>query len=524
MSVVELETSAMFLPEAMVQACEDIRNSVTIVQDEAGRAGVYFGAGRLAPEIAAVATLPPIYPEWLGDASFIEAHPVKFPYIAGDMAGGISGPDLIVAMGRIGMMGFLGAGGQSLAAVHAQIGDIQRRLGASAAWGANLIHTPHHPRWESEVTDLYIREGVGRVSVSAFMAINENVVRLSLHGLRRTEDGIRRRHHLFAKISRPELAEQFMAPAPPEMVQALVRKGHLTQEEADLARHIPLAEDITVEADSGGHTDNRPLHVLMPVILAIRERALRRFASGTTIRVGAAGGLGTPHALAAAFSTGAAYVLTGSINQSSREASVSDAAKDMLSQATLADTAMAPSADMFELGGRVQVLRRGTWFPQRAALLYETYRNYAGLAEIPEALKARLEKEIFRMPLSQIWDATRQYFLQQDPSQLKRAAEDAKFQMALVFRWYLSQSSRWAVTGDLERRMDYQLWCGPVMGAFNEWVRGSFLESVADRSVDQMALNLMEGAAVMMRLNQLRLWGVPVPLSYTFRPRLLALG
>jgi trans-AT polyketide synthase/acyltransferase/oxidoreductase domain-containing protein len=31
--------------------------------------------------------------------------------------------------------------------------------------------------------------------------------------------------------------------------------------------------------------------------------------------------------------------------------------------------------------------------------------------------------------------------------------------------------------GDETRRMDYQIWCGPAMGAFNDWVRGSFLEA-----------------------------------------------
>ena len=46
------------------------------------------------------------------------------------------------------------------------------------------------------------------------------------------------------------------------------------------------------------------------------------------------------------------------------------------------------------------------------------------------------------------------------------------------------------------------------MGAFNEWVKGSFLESVENRSVVQIALNLLEGAAHVTRAHQLRLAGV----------------
>jgi hypothetical protein len=95
--------------------------------------------------------------------------------------------------------------------------------------------------------------------------------------------------------------------------------------------------------------------------------------------------------------------------------------------------------------------------------------------------------------------------------------------MALVFRWYLGNSSRWAITGDTARRTDYQIWCGPAMGAFNRWTAGSFLAQPVNRSVVQIALNLLEGAAVTTRAHQLRTYGVPVPASaFVFTPRRLA--
>ena len=55
--------------------------------------------------------------------------------------------------------------------------------------------------------------------------------------------------------------------------------------------------------------------------------------------------------------------------------------------------------------------------------------------------------------------------------------------MALVFRWYLGLSSRWANAGEPSRQLDYQVWCGPAMGAFNEWAKGSFLEQPQNRTV-----------------------------------------
>ena len=83
--------------------------------------------------------------------------------------------------------------------------------------------------------------------------------------------------------------------------------------------------------------------------------------------------------------------------------------------------------------------------------------------------------------------------------------------MALVFRWYLGLSSRWANSGESDRQADFQVWCGPAMGAFNEWVRGSALEKPENRRVAAVARNLLHGAAVVTRLGFLRAQGVGVP-------------
>ena len=61
------------------------------------------------------------------------------------------------------------------------------------------------------------------------------------------------------------------------------------------------------------------------------------------------------------------------------------------------------------------------------------------------------------------------------------------------------------------------------MGAFNTWVAGSFLEAPAQRTAVQVALNLLEGAAVVTRAQQLRTFGLAIPPSaFDFRPRPLA--
>src|SRR5580692_3667856 len=124
------------------------------------------------------------------------------------------------------------------------------------------------------------------------------------------------------------------------------RRGELTAEQARLAARIPMAQDLTAEADSGGHTDNRPAITLLPTMLALRDRMQERHGYAEPLRVGAAGGISTPAAAAAAFAMGAAFVLTGSVNQACVESGSSDAVRQMLAEAGQADVIMAPAADM----------------------------------------------------------------------------------------------------------------------------------------------------------------------------------
>ncbi len=526
-----------FEPFEIDRALCRVRETAFIVQDPAsGRMGLGLGGNTAPPAPASipaptegngpafplVATLAPIWPEWLGDRGFGEAHGTRFPYVTGAMANGIASTRMVAAVAKAGFLGFFGAAGLPLERVETALDELQGELDPDGLpWGSNLIYSPNEPDLEEAVADLYIRRGVRRVSAAAYMALTPAVVRFACSGLRRGPSGRTfRTNHLFAKISRLEVARLFLEPAPTGILDALVARGRLSAEEADLAAHVPLAEDITVESDSGGHTDNRPLAALFPSILALRDEMTRKHGYDRQIRVGAAGGLGTPSAVAAAFALGAAYVLTGSVNQACVESGLNVEGRQMLTQAGLADVVMAPAADMFEMGVEVQVLQRGTMFGARAKKLFELYRRYDSLGEIPDAESESVERQILKTSFSKAWTATKNFWSSRDPAQVERAEEDPKHLMALVFRSYLGQAGRWAISGEKNRTMDYQIWCGPAMGAFNSWVKGSFLEAPANRRVVQVALNLMEGAAVVTRAQQLRTSGLAIsPASFNFRPR-----
>jgi PfaD family protein len=450
--------------------------------------------------------------EHLGDPTFRAVHGTRYACMSGAMANGIGSVEVVEAMGRGGMLGIFGAAGLSVDAVERAIDRIQQDLGERYPFGFNLIHSPHEPALESAVVDLYLRRRVRLVEASAFLDLTLPLVRYRVSGIHRDPRGsVVAPNRIIAKVSRIEIASKFLAPPPDRMLGELVQRGEISPEQAVLASRIPLAEDLTAEADSGGHTDNQPAIVLLPIMLALRDRMHSQHGYKIPPRIGAAGGISTPWSAAAALAMGASYLVTGSVNQSCIEAGTSEAVRRMLAQAQQGDVAMAPAADMFEMGVKVQVLKRGTMFAMRAAKLYDFYRTYDRLEQIPEPDRAMLEKSLFRAPLGVIWEQTRDYFARRDPAQVRRGERDPKHKMALVFRWYLGQSSHWANVGEPSRAIDYQIWCGPAMAAFNEWVRGSFLERPENRRVVTVALSIMYGAAVLTRAQLLAAQGIALP-------------
>lgn len=440
--------------------------------------------------------------ENLGDPQFCRDHGIRYPYLGGSMAKGISSVQMAQEFGRAGMLGFYGAAGQSLEAVEFAINNLQQ---SGVPCGFNLIHSPAEPELEKALVELYLRHAIRLIEASAFLSLTLPIIRYRTAGIYRNDAGeVITPNRVIAKVSREEVAARFFAPPPEKYLRQLVESGDLTAEQAEMAAEIPVAQDVTVEADSGGHTDNRPALALFPTILAQKEQFQRQYNYRDRLRVGLGGGIATPASAAAAFSMGAAYVVTGSVNQACIESGTCDEVRKMLAETRQADITMAPSGDMFEMGVKVQVVKRGTMFSIRAHKLYDLYRAYDDMDQLPTDEREKLEKTFFRAPLTTVWEQTRRYFSERDPRQVEKAEADPKYKMALVFRWYLGQSPVWANSGDASRKIDYQIWCGPAMGAFNEWVRGSFLEDVTQRKVVSVAYNILFGAAVLLRANQLK--------------------
>ncbi|MCK4821686.1 nitronate monooxygenase, partial [bacterium] len=292
-----------------------------------------------------LSVVPPLRMHQLGDADFRKTYGTQYSYYAGAMANGIASEEMVIALGKEGFLGSFGAAGLVPARIEDAIHRIQQVL-PKGPYVFNLIHSPSEPALECGSVDLYLKHGVSCVEAAAYLDLTPHIVYYRAAGLGlSSQNQIEIKNKVIAKVSRREVATKFMEPATPKILQQLVNQKLITELQANLASKIPMADDITVEADSAGHTDNRPLVVLLPSILALRDEIQEKYGYDQPVRVGAGGGIGTPNGALAAFVMGAAHVVTGSINQSCVEAGASEHSRKLLAEADMADVAMAPAAD-----------------------------------------------------------------------------------------------------------------------------------------------------------------------------------
>lgn len=455
-----------------------------------------------------IAILPNITSEDLGSEEFKKVYGLKYAYYAGAMAGGISSARMCIQLGKSGFMGSYGSGGQSIEEVEDAIDCIQREL-PQGPYLINLLANPQNSEQEFRFVEMLVNKHVNAIEASAFVKPTSAIVYYRLKGAKLDGDGnVIVKHHIIAKLSREEVARYFLERPEPAIVRQLKESKLLTEEEALCGEKVSLADDITVEADSGGHTDNRPLISMFPAMLKLRDFVQKDMPVKT--RMGAAGGIASGVSCLCAFSMGADYVVTGSVNQSCVEAGTSDYVKSLLAKVKMADTIMCPSADMFESGSRVQVLKCSTMFGMRAQKLFQYYSNYPDYESIPSKDREMIEKRILQSSFDDIWKSTKEFFQERNPKMKELAEKNPKMKMALVFRWYLGKASGWAITDNKDRRADMQIWCGQSMGAFNLEVQGTKYEEAENRKVSEIADYIMTSAAREQNFRMFQMTGVAI--------------
>lgn len=469
--------------------------------DQAQPAGGSAPASVCLVPVAANAAESPSLASSLGSAAFRRRYRTRFAYATGAMYRGIASPKLVVRVGKAGMIGYFGTGGLTPPEIEDGIHYIQSALVLGEPYGANLLANEKAPERELEAVQLLMRCKVQNIEASAFVRMTPAIVLFRLKGLRRGKSGaIECQHNVMAKVSRPEIAERFMSPPPFDIVQRLVQEGKITAAEAEMAQRIPMSHDICAEADSGGYTDGAIPTILLPAMLRLRDDLSATYGYDEAICVGQAGGIGTPVAAAAAFLMGADFILTGSINQCTVDAGTSPAVKSLLQDLGVQDTDYAPAGDMFDSETKVQVLKRGVFFPARAATLYNMYQSFDSLDEVPARILEAIEKSYFKRSVQEVWSEMKAHLHRTGKQQeIARAEKDGKYKMALVFRWYFFHSAQLAMKGADDERVNYQVHTGPALGAFNQLVKGTTLETWTNRHADEIGVLLMREAAAYIK-------------------------
>lgn len=204
------------------------------------------------------------------------------------------------------------------------IRHIRRELGDSKLLGVSVTYHPIYPQQEEQLIDLLLQEKIRLVEASSYLTLTPALIKYRLLGLTLAEDGtVQSSHKIIAKVSRPDIASMFMSPAPARIVDKLLAQRQITAEQAELARLIPVADDLCAAGDSAGPTDQANLLSLLPTLIRLKKELAVTFAPVSRMHIGAAGGIGTPEAAAGLFLMGADFILTGSINQCTVESGTS---------------------------------------------------------------------------------------------------------------------------------------------------------------------------------------------------------
>jgi len=434
--------------------------------------------------------------ENLGSLGFKKEYNVRLAYVSGAMYKNIASKEMIIKMAEAGLMSFLGVGGINLTDVESDIRFIKKKLSSGQSFGINVLSNFNDPDREFDLVDIILEHDVKFIEASGYIQISPALVKYRAKSLFKNKNGnVFSQNKLMAKVSDPRVAQAFMSPPEKQVLEKLIAENHISAEEAVLCENFSMADDVCVEADSGGHTDMGVTAVLLPYIIMLRDNLCKKHKYTSQIRVGSAGGIGSPEAAASAFILGADFVLTGSINQCTEEAGTSKEVKDILQGLNVQDLAYAPAGDMFELGAKVQVVKRGSFFSARASKLYQLWKNHNDWYEIDGNIRKQLEKSYFGQTFEQVYEETKSYYLQNRPTEIDKAEIVSKHKMALVFRWYFVKTMRLSLLGDEDDKLNYQIHCGPAMGAFNQLAKAIGLNNWQDRHVDDLAQIIMDGAA-----------------------------
>ena len=183
---------------------------------------------------------------------------------------------------------------------------------------------------------------------------------------------------------------------------------------------------------------------------------------------------------------GAAYVVTGSVNQSCVESGASDAVQGDARRGRQADVAMAPAADMFEMGVKLQVLKRAPCSRCGPRKLFELYQAYDGLESLPAADAPGWRRRSSAPAGGASGQDCVGYFARRDPEQLARAERQPQAQDGPGVPLVPGDVVALGGAGEPDRARRLPGLVRPGDGQLQRWVTGSYLKTPGNRRVAEV--------------------------------------
>jgi trans-AT polyketide synthase/acyltransferase/oxidoreductase domain-containing protein len=236
--------------------------------------------------------------------------------------------------------------------------------------------------------------------------------------------------------------------------------------------------------------------IVIPVLSQNRDDIRREYRLQNRVRIGLAGGIGTPYAVASAFVKGVDFVMSGSINQCTVESGQSDLVKSMLAKMDIHDTDYIPTDELLNSKTKVQILKKGVFFPAKAARLHEIFRTQESLSSMPVRLKDEVEKKYLKKSFAEVLGEIVEHGT---PAGLDSLEESPTYELGLILRWYYNRSIELALNGAQADAVDFNVHTSGAMGACNQWLRNTPYEAWRSRHAEEMGARLMQEAEQMVQ-------------------------
>lgn len=420
----------------------------------------------------------------IGSEEFKKDYDVDFAYAVGGMCKGISSVAMIKKLSDSRILGFLGSYKLKLDEAKELIDQAlscmeHHRIGVNVTYDA--LNLENH----IEVMDYIIKKDIRNLEVSEYRMIDLSIVKYRLKSLSIDKDSkFVVPHKILAKVSSREMAEKFCSPAPEELVQILYQNNEITEFEAKYAKYLPMCDDLCIEYYTQGQSALGYIQTMKEMSRSLYEK----YKLFQCPRVGFAGGIGNPQTVAVSFLLGADFVVTGSMNQCSVEASTSDIVKDNLQSLDDTDFTYAVVSDLFEFEEKKSIVKKGSLYHIRASRLYEVYNRYDSIEEIPTDLKKLIEEKYFQRSFETIYSDIYENLTIENK---KLSKEQPKYKMALIIRYFLDKCFQDALDGRMEGKINYQIISSNAIVQFNNWVKNTELYDWKSRHIDVISKKIM---------------------------------